>query len=105
MSVRSRLGKIEKLFGGRIRHRVVVAWHGEAEGGCRPRVERARRRGMGIQVVRVGVAQTARTREEAEAIVRRHIEARGALVPIVVNSDLTGELLASSVPPLPEWCR
>ena len=75
MTIKSRLRTIERRHGRPVDRQLVVLWPRGDEGRTRRRVERARRLGWRVRVVRFGITESA--------------------------GD--GTVLAASVPDLPDW--
>lgn len=106
MSIRRRVGRLERTLGNDPSHVLPVILDGNDDDAWRPRVEAARRNGHAIRIIRFSLQDEADTVEEAEAIIARHREKHGRTAAEVFRRGTRGEeLLAEFDPGLPEWLR
>ena len=103
MTIRSRLRTMERRRGRPVDRQLVVLWPRGDEGRTRRRVERARRLGWRVRVVRYGIAEFAS--DSAAAATKLSELARGCdgRAKVAIRSHRDGAVLAASVPDLPDW--
>ena len=103
MTIKSRLGTIERRHGRPFDRELVVLWPRGDEERTRMRAERARRLGWRVRVVRYGISEFAGDATVAATMLSELVRGCDGRARVAIKSHRDGTMLAASVPDLPEW--
>ena len=103
MTIRSRLRTIERRCGRPVDRQLVVLWPRGDETRTRRRVERARRLGWRVRVVRYGISEFAGDAAAAATKLSELVQVCDGRAKVAISSHRAGAVLAASVPDLPDW--
>ena len=103
MTIKSRLRTIERRHGRPVDRQLVVLWPRGDEERTRRRVERARRLGWRVRVVRYGIAEFAGDAAVAATKLSGLVRGCDGKVNVAISSHRDGAVLAASVAVLPDW--
>ena len=103
MTIKSRLRTIERRRGRAVDRQLVVLWPRGDETRTRRRVERARRLGWRVRVVRYGITEFAGDATVAATKLSELVQGCDGKAKVAIRSQRDGSVLAATVPDLPDW--